>query len=299
MKRIAIIGSGVVGSATGKGLLQRGHQVIFHDVRDEALDRLRKQNLAAKHTDALDSNESDIFFFTVSTPTENGKINLKHLKAAVRNLGKKLRKRDGYCVVVIRSTVPPRTTQDIVIPILERASGKKSGEDFGVAMNPEYLREKFAEEDFRRPWVATLGSLDERTKNFLEEIFAHYECPVHHLSLSEAEMQKYVHNLYNAVKIAFFNEMRVVCDKAGIEPDALFDITTESAEGMWNKRYGTKNFGPFDGMCLPKDTQAFLHWAKKLPVRMDVLNGAINANKRFKRFWDEKNGTLQEHAVLN
>lgn len=291
MKKIAIIGSGVVGSATGKGFIERGHQVIFHDVRDEAIERLQSQGLNAKHIDSLDINESDAFFLVVSTPTEGKKINLTYLKAAAKVVGKKLKKRKDYCVIVVRSTVPPKTTEEIIIPILEKASGKKAGNDFGVAMNPEYLREKSAEDDFKNPWVATIGSLDQKSRQFMEEVFANYPCAIHYLSLREAEMQKYVHNLYNAVKIAFFNEMRMVCERVDINPDEIFDITTDSAEGFWNKKYGTKNMGPFDGMCLPKDTQAFSHWSKKLKIPLDVLNGAISSNKKFKDFWKDSKNT--------
>jgi UDPglucose 6-dehydrogenase len=285
MKRIAIIGSGVVGSATGKGFIARGHSVIFYDVKKEAIERLKNEELEAKHVDSLDVNASDAFFLVVSTPTKNGKINLTYLKEVAKALGKKLKKRKGYCVVVVRSTVPPKTTEELVIPILEKASGKKAGVDFGVAMNPEYLREKSAVDDFKNPWVATVGTLDDRSRQCMEEIFTDYPCAVHYLSLREAEMQKYVHNLYNAVKIAFFNEMRMVCNTINIEPDQIFDITTQSAEGFWNKSYGTKNYGPFDGMCLPKDTQAFSNWSKKLKLQLDVLNGAIKANNKFNDFW--------------
>lgn len=287
MKRIAIIGSGVVGRATGKGFIARGYGVVFHDVRKEAIDSLKSQSLDARHIDALDANESDAFFITVSTPTERGRINLKHLESAVRTLGEKLRNRQTYFLVVVRSTVPPKTTEDLVIPILEKESKKVAGRDFGVAMNPEYLREKNAEDDFKNPWVVTVGSLDEKTRKLMEKMFEGYSCDVHHLSLREAEMQKYIHNLYNAVKIAFFNEMRMVCKRVDINPDKIFDITTESAEAFWNKRYGIKDLGPFDGMCLPKDTQAFSWWAKELNIHMDVLNGAINSNEKFRKFWEE------------
>ncbi|QQS60868.1 MAG: NAD(P)-binding domain-containing protein [Candidatus Moraniibacteriota bacterium] len=287
MKRVAVIGSGVVGSATGKGFLEKGHDVVFYDVREETIANLRKQGLSAEHINNVDVQKSDIFFFVVSTPTENGKVNLKYLKNAVTVLGKKLKKRKEYFVVVVRSTVPPRTTQDIISPILEKMSGKKAGKDFGLAMNPEYLREVSAEEDFSHPWVLTLGSLDERTKLFLDEIFSGYSCPVHHVSLSEAETQKYVHNLFNAVKIAFFNEMRIASKEIGIDPDRIFEITTESAEGIWNKKYGIKNIGPFDGMCLPKDTQAFFHWAKKRGIRMGLLGSTIQSNKYFEEFWEK------------
>lgn len=288
MKKIAIIGSGVVGGATGKGLVSRGYEVTFYDLRKETIDFLSKGGYDAKHIDLLDANLYNVFFLSVPTPTEEGKINLQYLKNATKDLGKKLGNKKNYFVVVVRSTVLPGTTEDIVIPILEKESSKKAGVDFGVAMNPEYLREKNAEDDFENPWIITVGLLDQRSKKFIAEIYKNFSCPIHFLSLREAETQKYVHNLFNAVKIAFFNEMRIACNLIGISPEKIFEITADSAEGSWNKKYGIGNFGPFDGMCLPKDTQAFLNWSKKNKFQPDVLAGAIKANKKFELFWNKQ-----------
>lgn len=288
MKNLAIIGSGVVGSATGKGFIEKGHKVIFYDIREDRVNFLKKQGLDARHSDFIDVSASEAFFLTVSTPTENGEINLRHIENAVIDLGKKLKEKKGYFVIIVRSTVLPKTTEELVIPVIERESGKKVGVDFGVSMNPEYLREKNAEEDFKNPWLVTIGSLDKKTEDFMREVFKDYKCPIHYVSLAEAEMQKYVHNLFNAIKIAFFNEMRTACDLIGINPDYIFEITADSAEGFWNKKYGLRNLGPFDGMCLPKDTQAFLSWAEKKGIEMDLLKGAISSNDKFRNLWRKK-----------
>jgi UDPglucose 6-dehydrogenase len=288
MKKIAIIGSGVVGSATGKGFLVKGgHQVTFYDVREETIARLRQSGYQAQHMDELNVEEHEAFFFVVPTPTENDRINLAYLEKAANNLGEKLRDCHDYFVIIVRSTVLPGTTENLVVPIIEKASGKKAGQDFGVSMNPEYLREVSAEDDFQKPWLITIGSLDKKTKEFMLEIYHNMDCPVHHLSLREAEMQKYVHNLYNATKIAFFNEMRLVGDYLGADSDKAFNITADSAEGFWNKHYGLKDYGPFDGMCLPKDTQALLAWAQGNGLKLDLLSGVISANKHFRKFWDK------------
>ncbi len=287
IKSVAIIGSGVVGTATGKGMIAKGFKVVFYDVRKETINSLEKKGLDARHADGLDVEESDVFFLTVSTPTEKGKINLKHIKEAAKNLGKKLKKRKDYFLVSVRSTVLPGTTEEIVVPIIEKESGKKAGRDFGVAMNPEYLREEKAEEDFHNPWIIVIGCLDERSKKIMAQIYKGFNCPIHFLSILEAEKQKYVHNLFNAVKISFFNEMRMVSDLLGINPDKIFEITADSAEGSWNKKYGIRDFGPFDGMCLPKDTQAFSSWSKKLKIKLHVLEGAISSNKKFQEYWNK------------
>jgi UDPglucose 6-dehydrogenase len=286
MKNIAVIGSGVVGSATGKGFISKGHKVIFYDINSKTIDLLKDQGLDARHVDSLNAKESEIFFLVVPTPTENGKINLSYIEEAAKSFGRKMAGHEGYFMVVVRSTVLPGTTENIIIPAIENESGKKAGSDFGVAMNPEYLREKNADDDFKNPWIISVGTLEDESEKFMKDVFDDFDCPVHYISIREAETQKYVHNLYNAVKIAFFNEMRMACEKIGINPDRIFEITTDSAEGFWNKKYGIMDFGPFDGMCLPKDTQAFSDWAKKSGVNMDVLNGAISSNKRFEFFWN-------------
>lgn len=285
MKKIAIIGSGVVGRATGYGFLYKGHEVIFYDVQSHIIEDLKKRGYDARHIDDLSVHESEIFFFVVPTPTEKKRINLAYLKNATRHLGKKLKKKNDYFVIVVRSTVLPKTTEDLVVPIIEKMSGKKAGKDFGVSMNPEYLREVNAEEDFKNPWLITIGSLDKKTKQIMSGVYEDFSCPIHHVSIAEAEMQKYVHNLYNAAKIAFFNEMRMVSHHIGIKPDRIFEITADSAEAFWNKNYGLRDMGPFDGMCLPKDTQAFLSWAGKLKIRLKNLRGVVESNHDFRDFW--------------
>ncbi len=289
MKNIAIIGSGVVGGATGKGLASKGHDVTFYDVNNEIIEKLKGNGFNAKHIDSIDTKAHDAFFFLVPTPTQDGKIKLQFLEMAVMDLARKIKNRKEYFMIVVRSTVLPGTTEKLVISILERETGKKAGIDFGVAMNPEYLREKNADKDFENPWIITIGSLDQQSEEFMRETYQDFNCPVHYLSLREAEIQKYIHNLYNAVKIAFFNEMRMACELVDVNPDRIFEITTESAEGFWNKNYGIRNMGPFDGMCLPKDTQAFSSWAKGLDIKLDLLDGAICSNKKFENFWKKKN----------
>ncbi|HCU71116.1 MAG TPA: hypothetical protein DIC35_05205 [Candidatus Moranbacteria bacterium] len=289
MKNIAIIGSGIVGRATGVGFLSKGHRVVFYDVQKKVIKKLIDEGYEAHHINDLEASKSNIFFFVVSTPTEKNKINLKHIKSATKTLGKKLKNKKDYFVVVVRSTVLPNTTEKLLLPIIEKESGKKAGLDFGVAMNPEYLREAYAERDFKNPWLITIGSLDQQTRDFMADIYSDFNAPIHHVSILEAETQKYIHNLYNATKIAFFNEMRLVSHYIGLKPEKVFDITAESAEAFWNKKYGLLDRGPFGGVCLPKDTQAFLAWARKNKIKMGVLEGVIFSNEKFKHFWRKNN----------
>lgn len=282
MAKLAVIGSGTVGQATGKGFIAKGHEVVFCDINPEVLFKLEKEGYTICPPNSLEQ-ETDVeaFFLAISTPTVDGRIHLNFLKSAVANLGGNvLKKRDKYCIIVVRSTVPPNTTRGLLIPLLEKYSGKKAGEHFGACMNPEYLREKSNEEDFKNPWLITIGELDTRSGEVLERIYGSQNCPVIHLPLELAEMQKYVHNLLNACKISFFNEARRVCERSGINADQVFKVVAKSAEASWNPDYGIRDFGPFGGSCLPKDTTAFLAWVKdELGENLPLLKAVIKVNE--------------------
>jgi UDPglucose 6-dehydrogenase len=280
--KISIIGSGIVGQATGKGFAAKGFDITFIDVNERIIEDLRSQGyeayLASDVTSGLDS---DISIFTVPTPTIDGEIKLDYLKQAAKDLGKRIAKMKKYHLAVVRSTVVPGTTEGVVLKLIEKHSGKKVGEDFGICMNPEYLREVSSVEDFANPWIIVFGQYDQRSGDLLEKVYKTFNSPLHRISIKEAEMQKYVHNLYNAVKITFFNEMRRIGKNLKIDTDRVFDITVKSCEAMWNPKYGTRDFGAFSGSCLPKDTQAFFAWAEKKGWDAGLLGSTIEVNKTF------------------
>lgn len=285
MTKIAIIGSGVVGTATGKGFAAKGHSVVFIDINAAPLERLAKEGFATCAPADLASQQADVFVLTISTPTIDGHIKLDYLLSAAESLAKgALKERSGYCTVIVRSTVPPGTTEEHILPLLEQHSGKKVDRDFGLAMNPEYLRENRNEQDFLHPWIVIAGGHDQRALDAVRDIYQPLQCPFVGVSIREAEMEKYLHNIFNAHKISFFNEMRAVCEKVGVNADRVFRLVVQSAEASWNHEYGTRDMGPFDGSCLPKDTQAFLYWAShELKMQLPVLQADIEANERLKR----------------
>lgn len=290
MAKLAIIGSGIVGQATGKGFIAKGHEVVFCDINPETLAKLENQGHKVCPPSLLEEEKGvKAFFVPVSTPTIDGKIKLDFLKSAVVNLGRgALKKNNDYCIVVVRSTVPPNTVEGSLIALLEKYSGKKAGKDFGVCMNPEYLREDSNEEDFKNPWIIVIGELDAKSGGMLEEIYGPHECPIVHTSIKEAETQKYVHNLFNACKISFFNEMRMVCEAVNVDADKVFELVAKSAEASWNPKYGIRNFGPYGGSCLPKDTTAFLAWARhELGKSLPLLKAVIKVNEITK---EKRNG---------
>ncbi len=278
--KICIIGSGVVGQATGKALIYKGFNVSFIDVNKEKVETLRKDGFHAYlPEDLVNGNfDFDISFITVSTPTIGKKLEYSYLKKAAQFLGEKIQLLNKYHLVVIKSTVPPGTTRNMLKPIIEKASGKLAGRDFGLCMNPEYLREVSSLEDTINAWFIVVGSFDERSRRILESVYNGFDCPKEFTTLEEAEAEKYVHNLFNAVKITYFNEMRQVLRTLGVDAERVFPLVVKSCEGLWNPKYGTKNMGPFSGMCLPKDTQAFLSYAMEKNIKMPLLDMTIKVN---------------------
>ena len=132
----------------------------------------------------------------------------------------------------------------------------------------------------------------------LEKIYQPFEAPTNRCSLDEAEFQKYVHNTYNAVKIAFFNEMRVVANKEGWDAGRVFTATAESSEGIWNPMYGLRDHGPFDGSCLPKDTRALLQWGDNNDHDLVILRSIIAANIEHEAILG-KNETVRVNYLAN
>jgi UDPglucose 6-dehydrogenase len=285
MANIVIVGSGVVGSATGKGLAEKGHRVVFHDIDGRVLERLGREGYATVPSLGL-VKDADFVFLTVPTPTVGGRVDLGPLRAAARETGgllwrvmEKEKADKAYPVVVVKSTVPPGTTEHLALPLLERYSRKKTGRDFGLVMNPEYLRERHALEDMMHPKLILIGAADDRSAGLMEELYASFEAPVVRVRPQEAELQKYVHNLFNATKISFFNEMRDVGERLGCDTDKIFRLAVQSAEASWNPSYGTEEKGPFEGACLPKDTAAFLTWSKdELGIFLRLLDSTIRVN---------------------
>lgn len=285
MQNIAVVGSGVVGRATGLGFISKGYDVTFCDINDAVLQKLANEDHKTVHLNDFQTDGFDVIFVSVSTPTEGGRINLSHIKSAASAIGTALARSDvsTYPVITVRSTVPPGTVENTLVPILERCSGKTMGIDFGVAVNPEYLREKHAEVDFCSPWMIVIGTNENRSWDILKELYTPFGCSIHGLSIKETEFQKYVHNLFNANKTSFFNEMRLVANFLGVETSRVFELVTKSAEGMWHPAYGTRDMGPFGGSCLPKDTQAFLSFAKEQGIDMPLLKATIFVNQEIER----------------
>ena len=297
--KICIVGPGVVGQATGKVLVLHGFDTIFLGGSDDKTKKLRSEGYTAYERDKFfdGSYDFDVTFLTVPTPTLNGRIDLSAIESASVALGQRLAGKKKYHLIVVKSTVPPGTTEDLVINTVEKYSGRKAGEDLGFCMNPEYLREKTAYEDSLKPWIIVIGEYDKKSGDMLSSVFSKFDCPIFRCSLKEAEFQKYVHNLYNAAKITFFNEMRQIGKEFGLDTETIFKISAISSEGMWNPKYGIRDLGPFQGSCLPKDTQAFLEFVKKNGLEAQLLESIIKVNEMLEEAVSE-NGKKRQNIIV-
>lgn len=278
------MGAGVVGKATGLGFMHHGNEVTFVDVNEETLDALRKEGFRARSPKDMNLSGIDAVFVSVTALTGEDGIDLTHLLQATQQLSKKLAKvKTGFPVIVFRCTMPPGTIRDVLIPLLERHSGKRCDEDFGVVYNPEYLRAASSRQDFLHPRVITLSSLEEgdRAHKLVHEIVADLGAAIHWLPFEAAEFQKYVNNVGNAIKISTYNWFRMLADKLEISEEHVekaFELSVASAESLWNPSYGTRNFGPYGGACLPKDIKALKYFSSKLGIDTGLLDAVQDIN---------------------
>ena len=281
-KKISIIGSGWVGAALGRGLTELGYHVIFYDVVDKNLPNFTRDiNYAIEN--------SDISFISVPTPTTPHRIDLSYVKGTSKTIGKALSNKGDYHLVVVKSTVVPETTEKVVIPILERYSGKKAEDgEIGACMNPEFLTEisetwnkdKSYKKEFFTEDRIVIGEYDIQSGDTLEDLYKPLNKPIFRTDLKTAEMIKYASNCMLATKISYWNEIFLICEELGVDSQVVADIV-----GLDPRigRYGTVHGKAFGGKCLPKDLKAFISFATgyrevKLLKAVDEINEEIKKN---------------------
>lgn len=315
--RVSIVGTGYVGLVTGVCLAEKGHQVVCVDldegkvarlnrgqptIREAGLDSLLKRHAGAglmATTDlAAAVRGSDITLIAVGTPFDGRAIDLAQVKEAARGIGAALKGRSGWHTVVVKSTVVPGTTDDVVAPILEKESARKAGRDFGVGMNPEFLTEGEAVGDFMEPDRLVLGARDVRSMAALEELYAGFPgVPLIRTNPKTAEMIKYASNTLLATLISWSNEIaNLGAALGGI--DAM-----EVVEGVRSSRYLSQRAAPaadagwdpasaaapiadflvpgcgFGGSCLPKDTAALIAQGRAVGSPMRILEAVRDVNE--------------------
>jgi UDPglucose 6-dehydrogenase len=303
MKRnIMIIGSGIVGQASGKGLIKKGFYVTFIDNNKAVVNKLKQEGFVAYLPNELDDNSSDgnidaeISMVSVPTPSNwhDGSADLSYITSAIVQLGRWLKnkrnksKADGnstsnYHLVVIRSTVPTGTCRNVLLPLLQSASGLGVGSDFGLCMQPEFMRTLSGEYDFLNPHATVIGQFDKRSGDELEKIYSNFGAPLFRVGLEEAEFMKYIHNCFNATKISFANEMWLLGQRLGIDANLALQLAAMSAEGFWNPNYGIVGGLPYGGPCLPKDVKAFLAFAREFGVSTPLISAAHSVNSQMEK----------------
>lgn len=297
--RISILGLGYVGAVCAACQADAGHEVIGVDVSaikvdltnqgrapvvEPGLEEIMKRQvqtgrLRATSDTAEAIRESELTMICVGTPSrKNGSLDLRYIKKVCRVIGAELRHKSSYHSVVVRSTVLPGTLRKHVIPILEAASGKRAGVDFGVAVNPEFLRESTAIRDYLEPPMTVIGELDERSGDALASLYAGLPGPMIRRTIEVAEMVKYTCNTWHAAKITFANEIGAIAKAVGVDGRAVMEIVCADTKLNISSYYMKPGFA-FGGSCLPKDVRALVHRAGQLDVEMPMIGSILRSNK--------------------
>jgi UDPglucose 6-dehydrogenase len=280
MVKFFVIGAGVVGLASGKVLMEYGHEVVFVDVNLDTVDSLVGEGYKCITPDMMVDHDVDVSFVCVPTPmNEDGSVNLCFVEEALSHLSGWLKSRGmiGH-LVVIKSTVLPTTTDKLLIPLIEEESGLMVGRDFYICYQPEFIRAVSSYEDSKYPWAIVIGEYNRASGDYLASIYSELHTKLYRVSIETAELIKYICNYFNALRISFSNEMWLFGVSLGIRPNIALDIASKIGEGFWNSSYGTVGGRPYGGSCLPKDTKGLLAFATSSKIKMPLLSSTIKIN---------------------
>lgn len=298
--RISIFGMGYVGCVSAACFAEMGHTVVGIESNPLKVEMINsgKSPIVEKDLDSLllkvvkrkslraikDCAEAvlatDLAIICVGTPSrKNGAIDLRYVERVCEQIGAALTLKDSRLTVVVRSTVMPGTVEGVVIPALEKASGKKAGRDFGVCMHPEFLREGTSIHDFYHPPKTVIGELDRASGDALASLYQTTNFAIIRTALRVAEMVKYADNCFHGLKVAFANEIGNVCKEASIDSHKVMEIFCQDTKLNLSPYYLKPGFA-FGGSCLPKDLKALVHEARTLEVEVPVLNAVIESNYR-------------------
>ena len=277
---ISIIGLGIVGSATAIGFSKIGYNVIGVDIVRHKIDKINKLNRRnLRATSILDDavSNSEVSFVCVDTPTKNdGVIDLGPLIKVCKDISRIIINK-RYHLIVFRSTMFPGSLK-ILKNILEKYSGKKEGDDFDVAINPEFLREKHDLEDFFKPSMIVVGALDSSVSKMVLGYYGTIEARKFVVSEELAQMIKYVSNSFHALKITFTNEVAALCKPLGIDSKSLMKLFCADTELNISTKYLIPGKA-YEGMCLPKDIAVLQKEIRKLKLKCPIINNISESNK--------------------
>jgi len=297
--KISVFGLGYVGCVSAACLADEGHLVIGVDVIQKKVEILqagnspivepgladlikagvKKGQLQATRDISTAINQTELTLICVGTPSQdNGALDLSYVHRVCEQIGSEIKNKQSYHSIVVRSTVLPGTIEQLVIPTLEQTSGKTAGKDFGVAFNPEFLREGSAINDFHHPPRTVIGELDKKTGDQLAELYHTLEAPLIRTSLGVSEAVKYADNAFHALKVAFANEIGAFCKAHHIDSHHVMEIFVQDNKLNLSPYY-LKPGPAFGGSCLPKDVRALLHAIKQKDVKAPVLESILPSNE--------------------
>ncbi|MEO1543004.1 MAG: nucleotide sugar dehydrogenase [Pseudomonadota bacterium] len=297
---ISVVGLGYVGAVSMACLSHLGFRMVGVDVCndkissinegrspivEERLGELLSEGVAVERISATDNLvaavlDTDVTFLSVGTPTSaDGSCDLTYVRQASRAIGQALAMKDTYHVVVLRCSVPPGTTLDVVAEEVATASGKALGPDFGVCFNPEFLREGVAVADFFDPPKTVVGASDEAAANTVSAIYGTIDDNVIFTSIAAAEMVKYVDNVWHAAKVAFGNEVGRLCKGLDIDSHDVMNIFVQDTKLNLSPYYLKPGFA-FGGSCLPKEVRAVGHLAEQLGIKVALIDSLMVSNKQ-------------------
>ena len=297
--KLSVFGIGYVGCVSAACFAKEGHEVIGVDVNptkvaiinsgdspivEPGIGELIKEAVASgRLRAATNSSEavqnSEISLVCVGTPgNQNGSLDLRYVSRVCEEIGAALRTKADRHVVVMRSTMLPGTIENVVIPVLENASGKKAGNDFAVCINPEFLREGSSLKDFYAPPFTLIGADDPNAAAALRKLYQGIDAPLYETELKTAEMIKYVCNSFHALKVSFANEVGNICKALEIDSHAVMDIFCRDTKLNLSPYYLKPGFA-FGGSCLPKDLRAINYKARELDVEVPLLGAILPSNR--------------------
>jgi GDP-mannose 6-dehydrogenase len=297
--KLSIFGLGYVGCVSAACFAKDGHEVIGVDVSqakveiindgkspivEAGIGELIHEAVSAGRlratSDSADAvKNSELSLICVGTPSNtNGSLNLSYIKRVCQEIGTALERKHARHIIVLRSTMLPGTIESLVIPTLEVYSGKKVGRDFGVCINPEFLREGTSIKDFHMPPFTLIGADDEDTAAEVKRLYAAIDAPLYVTGVKTAEMVKYACNCFHALKVSFANEIGNICKELKIDSHQVMEIFCHDTKLNLSPYYLKPGFA-FGGSCLPKDLRALNYKAKELDVEVPVLAAILPSNR--------------------
>ncbi|MBA5764373.1 UDP-glucose/GDP-mannose dehydrogenase family protein [Vibrio sp. 404] len=297
--KISIFGMGYVGAVCSACMAKRGNNIIGVDVSQEKVAMIAsgkspiveaglnellaegvRNNFITATSDYREAVlDSDVSMVCVPTPSlKNGNLNTDFIKEVCKEIGSVIKNKDTRHTVIIRSTVLPGTVADVVIPTLEKYSGKTAGDDFGVGVNPEFLRESTAIYDYDNPPMTVVGALDDTTAQILEQLYSDLDAPFICEDIAVAEMIKYSCNVWHALKVSFANEIGSIAKAVNVDGRRVMKVVCEDKKLNLSSYYMKPGFA-FGGSCLPKDVRALSYRAKQMDLETPVISSIMQSNE--------------------